>query len=59
MGGVLSLHKLEKRKFLHLIDLIDAKMNMMNRALDKVKPGEFTERIYPLENRAFYKPVMD
>lgn len=27
-------------EILHLIDLIDAKMNMLNRSLDKVKPGE-------------------
>ncbi|MUV36602.1 3'-5' exoribonuclease YhaM [Lentibacillus sp. JNUCC-1] len=46
-------------ELLHLIDLIDAKMNMLNRALDKVKPGEFTERLFPLDNRSFYKPVFD
>ncbi|GAA0471139.1 3'-5' exoribonuclease YhaM [Alkalibacillus silvisoli] len=45
-------------ELLHLIDMIDAKMNMMNRALDKVNPGEFTDRIFPLENRQFYKPTI-
>jgi len=44
---------------LHLIDLIDAKMNMLNRALDKVKPGEFTERLFAMDNRAFYKPLFE
>ncbi|GAB3060589.1 3'-5' exoribonuclease YhaM [Virgibacillus ainsalahensis] len=46
-------------EILHLIDLIDAKMNMMNRALDKVKPGEFTERMFAMDNRAFYKPLFE
>ncbi|CAH0344375.1 3'-5' exoribonuclease YhaM [Bacillus sp. CECT 9360] len=41
---------------LHYIDNIDAKINMMDRALEKVKPGEFTERVFALENRSFYKP---
>ncbi|WP_047986142.1 3'-5' exoribonuclease YhaM [Ornithinibacillus californiensis] len=46
-------------ELLHLIDLIDAKMNMLNRALDKVKPGEFTERIFAMDNRSFYKPTFE
>lgn len=46
-------------EILHFIDLIDAKMNMLNRALDKVKPGEFTERLFALDNRAFYKPLFE
>lgn len=46
-------------ELLHLIDLIDAKMNMLNRALDKVKPGEFTERMFAMDNRAFYKPLFE
>ncbi|WP_087973357.1 3'-5' exoribonuclease YhaM [Oceanobacillus rekensis] len=46
-------------ELLHLIDLIDAKMNMLNRALDKVKPGEFTERMFAMDNRAFYKPLFN
>lgn len=46
-------------EILHLIDLVDAKMNMLNRALDKVAPGEFTERLFALDNRSFYKPVFE
>lgn len=46
-------------ELLHLIDLIDAKMNMLNRTLDKVKPGEFTERMFAMDNRAFYKPTFE
>jgi 3'-5' exoribonuclease len=47
---------IQEAEILHYIDNIDAKMNMLNRALDKVKPGEFTERLFPLDNRSFYKP---
>ncbi|MGM8212066.1 3'-5' exoribonuclease YhaM [Virgibacillus sp. W0430] len=46
-------------ELLHLIDMIDAKMNILNRALDKVQPGEFTARLFPMENRSFYKPLFD
>ncbi len=42
---------------LHYIDNMDAKINMMDRALEKVKPGEFTERVFALDNRSFYKPA--
>ncbi|HLR65756.1 3'-5' exoribonuclease YhaM [Virgibacillus alimentarius] len=44
---------------LHLIDLIDAKMNILNRALDKVNPGEFTARLFAMDNRSFYKPLFE
>jgi len=46
-------------EILHYIDQIDAKMNMMTRALDKVKPGEFTERIFALDQRSLYKPAFE
>lgn len=46
-------------EILHLIDLMDAKMNILNRALGKVKPGEFTERLYAMDNRTFYKPMFE
>lgn len=49
----------QEAELLHLIDLIDAKMNMLNRALDKVKPGEFTERLFAMDNRSFYKPLFE
>ncbi len=46
-------------ELLHMIDLIDAKMNMLNRALQKTKPGEFTERLFAMDNRSFYKPTFE
>jgi 3'-5' exoribonuclease len=46
-------------EILHFIDMIDAKLNMLNRTLAKVKPGEFTERMFAMDNRAFYKPTFE
>ncbi|MBP3040453.1 3'-5' exoribonuclease YhaM [Bacillaceae bacterium Marseille-Q3522] len=48
---------IKEAEILHYIDNIDAKMNMMDRALEKVRPGEFTERVFALDNRSFYKPT--
>ena len=50
---------LKEAEILHYIDNIDAKMNMLDRALGKTKPGEFSERIFPLDNRSFYKPTFE
>ncbi|MGX9135879.1 3'-5' exoribonuclease YhaM [Rummeliibacillus sp. JY-2-4R] len=50
---------LQEAEMLHYIDNIDAKMNTLKRALNKTKPGEFTERLFPLDNRAFYKPTIE
>lgn len=41
---------------LHQIDMIDATMNMIGSALQKTNDGEFTDRIFGLDNRSFYKP---
>lgn len=47
---------IREAEILHLIDNIDAKMNMMDRALEAVAPGEFSERVLAMDNRSFYKP---
>ena len=49
----------QEAEVLHFIDLIDAKMNILGRALAEVQPGEFTERLFPMDNRAFYKPLFE
>ncbi len=49
---------IQEAEMIHYIDNIDAKMNMLTRALDKTQPGEFTERLFPLDNRSFYKPTI-
>ncbi|NEU31501.1 3'-5' exoribonuclease YhaM [bacterium LRH843] len=47
---------LREAEILHMIDNIDAKMNMMDRALERTAPGEFSERVMAMDNRSFYKP---
>lgn len=43
-------------EILHYIDMIDARMDMLKNALSKVEKGEFTEKLWGLDNRSFYKP---
>ncbi len=48
---------LTKEAFLlHVIDDLDAKMIMIDKALATVDNGEFSQRIMALDGRAFYKP---
>lgn len=48
---------LTKEAFLlHSIDDLDAKLNIIGKALDTVEEGEFTLRVLAMDNRAFYKP---
>mgnify|MGYP004446757877 CR=1 FL=1 len=44
---------------LSLIDNLDSKMEIVNKALDKVKPGEFSNKVLPLDGRMFYNPKVD
>lgn len=41
---------------LHQIDHFDATMQMMDKALQHTTKGQYTERIFGLDNRSFYKP---
>ena len=41
---------------LSLIDNLDSKMVVVNKALSDVEPGNFSNKVFPLDNRAFYKP---
>lgn len=43
-------------EMLNYIDNVDARMNMLTKALDQINPGEWTARVFALENRSFYKP---
>lgn len=40
---------------LFLIDNLDARMNTLKQALQSVKPGEFSQKIFALDNRQFYR----
>lgn len=42
-------------EILSQIDNIDAKINIIEKALSEVKEGEFTPKLFAMENRCFYK----
>ncbi len=42
---------------LHYLDIVDARMYDMEEALFGTKPGEFSERVWTLDNRKLYKPL--
>ena len=41
--------------FVHMVDDFDAKMTMVDKALEPTEPGQFTNRIFALDDRSFYK----
>ncbi|OYQ66401.1 3'-5' exoribonuclease YhaM family protein [Aerococcus sp. 1KP-2016] len=57
-GSPVNPHVLEA-EVLHHIDNLDASIQMMTTALDHTEPGEFSARIFGLDNRNFYKPKFD
>ena len=44
---------------LHYLDILDARMFDMEDALRGVAPGEFSDRIWVLDNRKIYKPTQE
>ena len=40
---------------LSMIDNLDSKMLVLEKAYEDVKPGEFTQKVYALDGRSFYK----
>lgn len=44
-------------EILHHLDELDATIMMIQGALKNVQPGDFTDRIFGLDNRRFYKPI--
>lgn len=50
---------IKEAEILHMLDNLDAKMNMMDRAIDKTKAGDFTERLFALDQRSFYNPAFE
>ena len=41
---------------LSIVDLLDSKVMIVSKALEEVKPGDFTSKIFHLDNCCFYKP---
>lgn len=46
----------QEAEVLYLIDNLDARLNTLAQALEDTKPGEFTQKLFALENRSFYRP---
>jgi len=44
-------------ELLHYLDMVDARMYDMEDALFGTKPGEFSEKVWTLDNRRLYKPM--
>ena len=42
-------------ELLYLIDNIDARINIIDKAFEQIEYGEFTSRMFALDNRSFYK----
>lgn len=49
------LPKTKEALLLNLIDNLDSKMVLVEKALESVNKGEFTQKIFALDNREFYK----
>ena len=50
------LPMLAEAEALSMIDNLDARMNTLQTALEGIKPGTWTGRLFSLDNRQFYKP---
>ncbi|GEP22870.1 OB-fold nucleic acid binding domain-containing protein [Lentilactobacillus diolivorans] len=49
--------KILEAEILHHLDELDATIMMIQGALKNIQPGDFTDRIFGLDNRRFYKPT--
>ncbi len=50
------LPQIMEAEVLSIIDNLDARMNMFEKALDPIEAGTYSARVFSLENRIFYKP---
>lgn len=48
--------ELLEAQILHNLDDMDAQINMLTTAYQHVEPGTFTERLFGMDNRRFYRP---
>lgn len=53
------LPMLKEAEMLSYIDNIDARMNMFSKIMNDTEAGTFSQRVFSLENRSFYKPKFD
>lgn len=50
------LPMVQEAEVLYLIDNMDARLNTLRQALDETDPGTWTQKLFSLDNRQFYKP---
>lgn len=50
--------QVKEAEIIHYLDQLDAKINMIEDGLSKAETGDFSARIWALENRSFYKPTI-
>lgn len=55
-GSPVTPHLLEA-EILHRLDELDASIMMVQNATSQVEPGEFTPRLFAMDNQAFYRPL--
>ena len=48
--------KIMEAEIIHQIDMMDATVMMITTATQNIDPGESSARVWPLDNRNFYKP---
>lgn len=53
------LPMIPEAEILHYIDNMDARMNVLAKAYEGVEEGEFTPRLFAMENRSFYKSKIE
>lgn len=52
------LPMVQEAEVLSLVDNLDARLNTLQQALSATKEGAWTSKMFALENRAFYKPLL-
>lgn len=55
-GSPVTPHVMEA-EILHHLDDLDASIQMIRKALGHTEPGDYTERIFGMDNRNFYRPM--
>ncbi len=53
--GAAVLPQCAEAELLCYIDLIDSRMEIYRETLDKVEPGQFTDRVFALDNKRLYR----
>ncbi len=48
----------QEAEVLSFIDNLDARLNTLETVLNATEEGTFTQRVFAMENRSFYKPTI-